>query len=401
MTTRITTDNITDGTITDSDLGALSKAGIDWQSVVTTNTTMVAGKGYFVNTTGGAVTMTLPASPSIGDTVVVVDYSSAATNNITIGRNGSNIQSSASDRTISTNNTSETYVYINATVGWQIESTTLPPPEYISATGGTTATSGNFKIHTFTSSSNFVVASVGNGAGGGDKVSYLVVAGGGGGGEGGGGAGGYREGRDSPIDSYTVSPLVATNSGIQVTATTYPITVGAGGNGQTHSSGGLKGSTSTFATISSGGGGGGGPAPNPVAMGGSGGGREPGTPVSCQPGNHPPVSPPQGNPGGEQSGTRHGGGGGAIAAGGHGPGGNGASSDISGSSVTRAGGGKAGHNNNPGSSVAGTGGGGGTNSPGSAGTAGSTNTGGGGGGGWNTGANGGSGLVIIRYKYQG
>ena len=130
MTTRTTTDNITDGTITDSDLGALSKAGIDWQSVVTTNTTMVAGKGYFVNTTGGAVTMTLPASPSIGDTIVVVDYSSAATNNITISRNGSNIQSAASDRTISTNNTSETYVYINATVGWQIESTTLPPPDH-------------------------------------------------------------------------------------------------------------------------------------------------------------------------------------------------------------------------------------------------------------------------------
>ena len=42
---------------------------IDWQSVITGNTTMVAGRGYFVNTTGGAVSMTLPAAASIGDEV--------------------------------------------------------------------------------------------------------------------------------------------------------------------------------------------------------------------------------------------------------------------------------------------------------------------------------------------
>ena len=58
-------------------------------------------------------------------------------------------------------------------------------------------------------------------------------------------------------DIYTASPLDA-GDGLTVTAQTYPITVGAGGNGQTHTLGGLKGSDSTFATITSGGGGGGG-----------------------------------------------------------------------------------------------------------------------------------------------
>ena len=46
---------------------------IDWQAVVTSNTTMVAGRGYFVDTSSSAITMTLPASPSIGDTIEVVD----------------------------------------------------------------------------------------------------------------------------------------------------------------------------------------------------------------------------------------------------------------------------------------------------------------------------------------
>ena len=79
-------------------------AGTDWQSVITSNTTMVASRGYFVNTTGGAITMTLPASPSAGDFVEVIDYAgTAATNNITIDRNGSNIAGQAVNATISNN----------------------------------------------------------------------------------------------------------------------------------------------------------------------------------------------------------------------------------------------------------------------------------------------------------
>ena len=55
-------------------LGGSVTAGTDWQAVVTSDTTMVAGKGYFVDSSGGAVTMTLPASPSLG--VTIQDHSS-------------------------------------------------------------------------------------------------------------------------------------------------------------------------------------------------------------------------------------------------------------------------------------------------------------------------------------
>jgi len=377
-------------------------AGTDWQAVVTSNTTMVASRGYFVNTTGGAITMTLPASPSIGDFVEVIDYAgTATTNNITIARNGSNIGGAASDPVIDSNRTNNKFTYVDATQGWvKTNDDTGTVPTYTAATGGTVTNSGNFRIHTFNSSSNFVVSDVGNDDGSGAKVSYIVVAGGGGGGEGGGGAGGYREGRDSPKDTYSASPLAASNSGLTVSAQTYPITVGAGGNGQQHTLGGLKGSNSVFSTITSTGGGGGGPAPNPRVLGGSGGGREPGVPVSCQSGNHPPVSPPQGNPGGEQSGTRHGGGGGAGGAGATNAAGAGVTTSINASAVARAGGGIGGHSNNPNTPTSGVAGGGGINSPGSAGGAGTANTGGGGSGGWSTGGNAGSGIVIIRYKYQ-
>ena len=73
---------------------------IDWQTgdIKTANFTGVAGKGYFVNTAGGAVTANLPASPSAGDQMAVSDYgNNTATNAITVGRNGSNIEGSASD----------------------------------------------------------------------------------------------------------------------------------------------------------------------------------------------------------------------------------------------------------------------------------------------------------------
>ena len=73
-----------------------SDSDIQWQSVVSADTTMVAGRGYFVDSSGGTITMTLPASPSIGDTVAITDIKgTASSNNITVARNGSNIESSA------------------------------------------------------------------------------------------------------------------------------------------------------------------------------------------------------------------------------------------------------------------------------------------------------------------
>jgi hypothetical protein len=108
-------------TITNS--GTASGFGtVAWQSVITGNTTMVAGRGYFVNTTSGAITMTLPSSASIGDTVAIVDYAATAdTNNITIGRNSHKIQGDAADLTVSTERAAFRLVYVDSTQGWLLD----------------------------------------------------------------------------------------------------------------------------------------------------------------------------------------------------------------------------------------------------------------------------------------
>ena len=93
--------------------------GTSWQAVKTSNFTAVAGEGYFINTTGGVITATLPSSATIGNEVSIIDYAGTAdTNNITIGRNGHNIQGAASDMTVSTERAAFTLVYVDSTQGW-------------------------------------------------------------------------------------------------------------------------------------------------------------------------------------------------------------------------------------------------------------------------------------------
>ena len=160
-------------------------------------------------------------------------------NSCTLAPNGSEkIEGLTQDVALSNKRDSIVLLYQDSTQGWigiNNSDGQVASPTYISATGGTITTSGDFKIHTFTSSGTFTVSSVGNSIGGGDGVSYLVLAGGGGGGSagtragGGGGAGGFREGKNSG-DPYTASPLNAP-SGLTVSAQGYPITVGAGGAG--------------------------------------------------------------------------------------------------------------------------------------------------------------------------
>jgi hypothetical protein len=406
---------------------------VDWDTTKkTASFTAVSGNGYFVDTTSAAITVTLPASPSAGDIVAVVDYAGTSeTNNITIARNSSNINGGTDNLTINRENAGIILVYVDATQGWKgTESMNLNDitlqPSYIAATGGTVTTCGNYKIHTFTSPGTFCVSCGGNSAGS-NTVSYMVVAGGGGAGsnqggngnsKGGGGAGGYREGKASS-DCYTASPLNAP-AGLPVTAQAYPITVGGGGAGGPYGSNtpGSSGNNSIFSTITSAGGGfgaaGGGTA---GGTGGSGGGYSSGPPGGLtSAGNTPPVSPPQGNPSGVNGscGQFGGGGGGAGEAGntdGVSAGGDGVASSINGTPTIRAGGGGGGQygSYSPWSGAGGDGGGanGGNGTANNAGD-GTANTGGGGGG---TGANGactvcrgggtgGSGIVIIRYKFQ-
>ena len=377
------------------------------------------GRGYFIDTSSGAITVNLPASPSAGDIMALADYAgTAATNNITVGRNGSNIEGVAEDGKITTDRESKTLVFVDATQGWlpvNDNFDTIKQIKFVAATGGTEDTSGDFKIHTFTGPGTFCVSCAGNSSGS-NTVDYLVVAGGGGGGRGcshgaGGGAGGYRESSGAASGCYAISPLGAGVSALPVTATGFPITVGGGGAGAPPPSSnkvGSNGSNSSFSTITStAGGGGAGWSTTGGNPGGSGGGAAcSGTPTNVGTGNTPSVSPPQGNNGGSSTGARMGGGGGAGEAGntdGQGHGGDGVANSINGTPTTRAGGGSGGGSSCSSANIPGGDGGGGTGSGSGNGGAGTANTGGGGGGSYNpgdTGGQGGSGIVIIRYKFQ-
>ena len=394
---------------------------VDWDTTAkTASFTAVSGDGYFVNTTSGAITVTLPAG-SAGSIVSLKDYANTwDTNNVTVIPNGTDKINGVNDSAIlSTQDQSVTLVYVDSTKGWRVvqDSTSdVTGASFIAATGGTITCCGDYKIHTFTSPGTFTVTCAGSGPEA--VVDYLIVAGGGGGARSGpgnngsgGGGGGFRESKATGAP-WTASPL-ATCASLTVTATGYPITVGGGGSaGPGPDTCGSDGSNSIFSTITSTAGGGGTRSAIPGRPGGSGsGGSGGGFNRPGGTGNTPPVSPPQGQPGGISAicgaDNAGGGGGGATEAGvngtpagatGGGRGGAGATTSISGSSSNYSGGG--GTTNGAGSPC-GTGGAGGPN-PGNAAGSGTTNTGGAGGGtnGNGTAGSGGSGIVIIRYKYQ-
>jgi hypothetical protein len=364
-------------------------ASIAWQSSIVTGSTLtaVAGNGYWIDTTSNACTITLPASASAGDQIILVDYARTwGTNAVTIDQNSLNYQGFSSPNPVyDTNGETVSIVYSGATQGW------IPVDD------------GAVALETPQ----------------GYDIDFLVIAGGGAGGDagGGGGAGGYR-----------------TTTQFSDIGTVITITVGDGGvasNGSLSTSGSDSSiSGSGLTTITSAGGGFGGNALYPVfpnspggngGSGGGGGGDGETTP-NLNPGgsgNTPSTSPSQGNGGGIGSGNPSnrsgGGGGGASAVGANGStngttggnGGAGTASSITGSSVTRAGGG-GGYNQQPGTAgTGGTGGGGngGSDNPSTAGTNGTANTGGGGGGSSAAvSGNGGKGVVILSMpdaKYSG
>jgi len=415
---------------------------VDWQtgSIKTATFTAANGEGYFANTSGGAFTMNLPAGTA-GSIVSVVDYTNTfQTNNLTVSPNGSDkIGGQNTDATLSVKGQSVTFVYVDGTEGWKnIQDSTsnvTGTPPFIQATGGTITCCGDYKIHTFTGPGTFEVTSL-SPTPADNTIDYLIVAGGGGGGSSngaGGGAGGFRLSNATCMPAPLTSPL-ATPTGITATITSYPIVVGGGGSGSVPGTPGVQGSDSSGFGISSAGGGLGkkNNAGAGVTGGSGGGGSGTGTGGA---GNTPPVSPPQGNAGGNgfdgvSSSTNGGGGGGAGGAacnaaafqGGNGGigsfvvaaglgGCNGTPGPVGSTRYFAGGGGGATAPNASPPNTGGTGGfgGGGAGSGNSNGVGGvgGVNTGGGGGGGGggptvspNDSFSGGSGIVIIRYKFQ-
>jgi len=420
---------------------------VNWQTTVkTSGFTAVNGEGYFVDTNGGPITVNLPAG-SAGAVVGFKDYRNTFdTSPCTLNLNGSDKAGGSTDDVIlGAEGIAVTLVFIDSTRGWLVTDSGLqsdaPQSLYVTATGGTIATVGDFKVHQFTGPGTFCVSCKGN-SGGSNQVDYMVVAGGGAGGHysgiGGGGAGGMRIGSIS--DTSPTIPIRA--PGFSVCAQAYPVTVGGGGastnyptHNPTRAPNGSPSSALGFTAAGGGGGARGSGSPVPASgaqTGGSGGGGAYGA-NSGAAGNTPSVSPPQGNPGGTGypgSGNPDGGGGGggAGAAGGTGGcsvGGTGGAginvapvfgsapqpfyiANQSGSAGNTACGQFAGgsggsvYSGSPAAGGIGGGANGAVNSEGN-GKSGTTNSGGGGAGTQSlpsTSGAGGSGIVLIRYKFQ-
>ena len=401
--------------------------------------TGVTGKGYFLNTTAGAITINLPAGAA-GSIVSMADYAGTwQTSNVTVAPNGTEkIGGTNANATLNTQGQSVTFVYVDSTQGWinTMDSTSnVRGNAYITATVSgacntlvTAPDCANTKIATFLGPGSLCVSAAAACAAD-NVVSYMVVAGGAGGGlyfGGGGGGGGFREYK-SPVTPYTASPLDGNPGGTAITiaASPYPITVGGGGAAAPSQGNGTAGSNSVFSSIISAGGGYGSRngSPYPGGAGGSGGGGGSfGGPINPGgAGNTPSVSPAQGFAGGSGSsgppdpGLQAGGGGGGATAVGtpktpcataRATGGAGATTSIDGTPTGRAGGGGGGSSSPP--SLAGAaspcGSGGAGSSPAGCGADATANLGGGGGGGGPPSGGlakaGGSGVVIVRYKFQ-
>lgn len=103
--------------VTDTDLLSYKQ---EVNLAISANTTLVAGRRYFVDTSA-ARTLTLPASPTLGQEIVIFDATgSAGTNNITIARNGNKINSLTENAIIDVDKAAAVLIYTGTAIGWRL-----------------------------------------------------------------------------------------------------------------------------------------------------------------------------------------------------------------------------------------------------------------------------------------
>ena len=227
---------------------------ISWQStIITSSSTIVASRGYWINTTSNAVTITLPGSASVGDRIILTDYLRTwGTNALTINQNSLKFQGNTSPNPVyNTAGQSVDLVYSGATQGWipnSDDDVTFETPQTYTA-------------------------------------NFLVIAGGGSGGgiyyAGGAGAGGYRTSSGTSGGGGSAETALTFSPGVS-----YTVSIGAGGaalgnNVEANGNNGVNSyiSGSGITTITSIGGGKGSRGVQAGASGGSGGGV--GSPASA------------------------------------------------------------------------------------------------------------------------
>ncbi len=149
----------------------------------TTAYTSAVGDQLIADTSGGVYTITLPASPSEGDSIKIGDGGDWETNNLTVARNGSNIEGSADDFILNLKGIIVEFVYEDSTDGWQVYSYTgIGGGVVVQEEGtnvGTAVTTINFVGSTLTAtvSSNIAtITSSGSGGGGADILESMLFA---------------------------------------------------------------------------------------------------------------------------------------------------------------------------------------------------------------------------------
>jgi hypothetical protein len=137
-------------------------------SVKTANYTASAGQGILANTSAGAFTVTLPATPSVGAQIIIADSGNAwATNNLTVGRNGSTIAGFAQDLTCDLNGSSIQLVYdgstwnVYAQVGGQGVGTPLATPTLSAPASSNEGTTITVSISNYNSSYAYIISVTG------------------------------------------------------------------------------------------------------------------------------------------------------------------------------------------------------------------------------------------------